>query len=155
MTMSSTAHAKHAPPKPGEPLHGGPPLSFGTLYPEGDVHAVIDDRDQAERAVQALRAAGIPEGDIDLVEGPWYAELHRNFLQHRSLLQHAESVIASLVSDHAKHFDEYAEEARKGHNILIVHATEPEVLEKVRQVLVDYDARLGRHYGHWTVTYLC
>ena len=59
------------------------------------------------------------------------------------------------MGDHAKHFDEYAEEARQGHNILIVHAPEPDVIEKVRPILNEYHAHHGRHYGQWTVTYLC
>ncbi len=81
--------------------------------------------------------------------------MHHRALAQRSLWQHAESVIASLMSDHAKHFDEYAEEARQGHNILIIHATEPGVLEKVRPILEEHHAHRGRHYGPWTVTYLC
>ena len=58
--MPPKTHAEHAPPKPESDAPVHPPLSFGALYPEGDIHAVIDDREEAERAVQALRAAGIP-----------------------------------------------------------------------------------------------
>ena len=65
------------------------------------------------------------------------------------------STARSATVTRAKHFDEYAEEARQGHNILIVHATEPGILEKVQPILNEHQAHHGRHYGRWTVTYLC
>jgi hypothetical protein len=39
--------------------------SLGNPSPRDDIVAVIDDRESAERAVRALRNAGLPEDDVD------------------------------------------------------------------------------------------
>ena len=68
--LSPQINARHAPPSEGPVRPERLPLTFGTLYPEGNVLAMIDDRRDAVRAVQTPLTAGIPAGDIDLVEGP-------------------------------------------------------------------------------------
>ena len=39
--------------------------------------AVVDDHSEAERAVQALKDAGVRDGDVDVMEGAWFAEAVR------------------------------------------------------------------------------
>src|SRR5260370_35103199 len=68
-----------------------PPASLGNIYPRDDIVAVIDDRESAERAVRALRNAGLPEDDEDLFDGPSLVEANRSFVQHRGMLQSFES----------------------------------------------------------------
>jgi hypothetical protein len=61
--MSEDPHAAHRPPVDQDPSTLGPPppgtFSMGHLYPVGDLLAVIDDRAEAERAVRALKEAGV------------------------------------------------------------------------------------------------
>ena len=66
--MAEHSHAEHRPPPPGEEAGFHNPEHMGVLYPEHDFVAVIDDWQQAQRAVQALKALGIAEDDIDLLD---------------------------------------------------------------------------------------
>ncbi len=129
-----------------------PPTSLGNPYPLDDVVAVIDDRESAERAVRSLRDAGLPEDDVDLVDGPFAIEAFRSFRQHRGRLQRLEAWLSSVFSDDATYAPIYQREAERGHYLVIAHAPRPEVVERVRQVLSAHGAHSMRHFELLTVT---
>src|SRR5919109_4404506 len=97
-TVSEHAHAAHRPPVHLEPAQAAEqaPVSLGQLYPQGDILAVIRDRAEAEQAVQALKDASVPEGEVDLVDGAWFAQAVRQIREHRNPVQR---VIALLAAD--------------------------------------------------------
>jgi hypothetical protein len=66
-------HSAHRPPHKTR-------SSFGVVYPDNDIVSVIADSAAAERRVQELRAAGIPDDDIDLATG----EQVLGFERHRA-----------------------------------------------------------------------
>jgi hypothetical protein len=129
-----------------------PPSSLGNIYPFDDVVAVIDDQESAERAVRALSHAGLPEGDVDLLDGPSVVEASRSFEQHRGRFRAFEAWLSSAFSDDAAYARTYLLEAERGHYLVIAHAAKPEVVERVRQVLGAYGAHGMRHYEALTVT---
>jgi hypothetical protein len=116
------------------------------------VVAVIDDRESAERAVRALSDAGLPEDAVDLLDGPSVVEAIRSFRQHRGRLQRLEAWLSSAFSDDADYARIYALEAERGHYLVIAHAAQPELVERVRQVLHAHGAHGMRHYESLTVT---
>jgi hypothetical protein len=61
----------------------------------GDILAVIDDRAAAERAVQALKEGGVPESDVDLVDGAWFAQVMRANKESWNPLQRVVAVLGS------------------------------------------------------------
>lgn len=129
-----------------------PPASLGNIYPRDDVVAVIDDREWAERAVRALSDAGLPEADVELLGGPALLEARDSFLEHRGWLQRLEAWLSAAFSDDAAYARSYALEAERGHYLVIAHAPQAEVVERVRQVLLAHGAHSMRHYELLTVT---
>jgi hypothetical protein len=146
-------HAKHSARSALDPTRANTPLtSLGNIYPRDDVIAVIDDRESAEQAVRALGDAGLPESDVDLVDGPSVVEASRSFEQHRGRLQRFEAWLSSAFSDDAAYARAYVLEAERGHYLVIAHAAQPEVVECVSRVLRAYGAHDMRHYEWLTVT---
>jgi hypothetical protein len=146
-------HAKHSARSALDPTRANkPPTSFGNAYPRDDVIAVIDDRESAEHAVRALSDAGLPESDVDLLDGPSVVEANRSLQQRRGRLQRLEVWLSSGFSDDAAYARAYALEAERGHYLLIAHAAQPEVVERVSQVLRAHGAHGMRHYEALTIT---
>ena len=87
-------HAQHAHTAPVPP-----PSSWGVIYPQGDILAVIDDCAEADQAVQALETAGTPAEDIFLVEGRRAIEIMQDFQQHQHALGRIGRAISELMSD--------------------------------------------------------
>ena len=129
-------------------------MSFGNIYPRDDVVAVIDDRDAAERATQALIAAGVPEDDVDLADPQSVLEADRDSRQHRDAFERLQSWLSVVFSDDAADYSSYVREAERRHYLVIAHAQRPETVERVRQVLQAHGAHNMRHYGALTVTEL-
>jgi hypothetical protein len=147
------AHATHSARSALDPSRANlPPTSLGNPYPRDDVVAMIDDRESAERAVRALRDAGLPEDDVDLLDGPSVVEANRSFRQRRGRLQRLEAWLSSLFSDEAAYATAYVLEGERGHYLVIAHAAQPEVVERISQVLRAHGARDMRHYELLTVT---
>jgi hypothetical protein len=122
---------------------------MGQLYPTGDILAVIDDRADAERAVQALKQIGVPPGDVDLVDGAWFVEAIQHVEQRRGLIGHIAAMVAQEEGDLTR---KYQEEASKGHTIVVVHAERLDVSSQVVHVLAEHGARSMHHYGQLVIT---
>jgi len=117
----------------------------------GDILAVVDDRAEAQRAVQALKDAGVREGDIDLVDGPWFAQVMRANKESWNPIQR---VVAVLAAEEGEVVRDYIQQADQGHTILVVHAEEPEMWECIAGVLRTHGAHHVRHYGRLEMTVL-
>jgi hypothetical protein len=144
--MAESAHSRHRPPVGQDPQQVAKtmPKSWGHLYPVGDILAVIDDRAEAERAVQALKEAGVPEGDVDLVDGAWFAEVMRANKESWNPIQR---VVAVMAAEEGEVVRDYIDQADQGHAFLVVHADQAETWERIGQVLRAHGAHHLRHYG--------
>jgi hypothetical protein len=116
------------------------------------VVAVVDDRASAEHAVQALRNAGLPEHDIDLLDGPSVVATSRSYDQQHGILGRLASWLSSVLSDDSSYIRDYVLEAESGHYFVIVHAPQQDLVERVREVLHAHGAHSMRHYEWLTVT---
>jgi hypothetical protein len=147
--MARPSHAEHRPPVGQVPATApSPPTELGYLYPENDVLAVVDDRATGERALAALRQAGVPAADMDLLAGGWFVERMRTLRQRHGLLQ------LLALSDERDLLQGYVEEASSGHHLIAVHAAEPGVVERIRRLLAAHGARHMLHWERFTVTEL-
>ena len=140
MRESNANKHEHTAP---EPL----PSSWGSIYPEGDIIAVIDDRAGADSAVRAIEAIGIPADDIFLIEGPRAVSSMEDFREHQRVLGRIGRAISRVMSDSLQFEREYLDEARKGHHLLGVRTSSSEEVERVRPVLHAHQAHHVRHYG--------
>ena len=77
--MTEHSHAEHRPLVDEDPSKVGQaaPTKLGQFYPLDDILAVVEDHSAGERAVQALKDAGVAETDVDLLDGAWFAEAMR------------------------------------------------------------------------------
>src|ERR1043165_6904593 len=88
---------EHRPPVGLDPARAAQemPKAMGHLYPVGDILAVVDDRATAERLVEALKACGLAEGDVDLVDGAWFAQVMRANKDRWNPLQRGLALLAA------------------------------------------------------------
>jgi hypothetical protein len=144
------AHGQHRPLASLDPAQAAEeaPLFLGQLYPIGDILAVIDDRAAAERARQALQDAGVPVGDVDLLDGAWFAQSMRQIQDRRSPLGR----VVAWLSEEENITAQYVKEADQGHTIVVVHSEQPEVCGRVVRVLAQYGAHTLHHYGQLVIT---
>lgn len=96
-----------------------PPTSFGVVYPEGYVVAVIDDGVQAGQAVEALRQHGIAAKDIVLLTGQEARAAAQAAQEHVGSLKR---VFEDIFMDELTFQRDYLDQARVGHSILNVKA---------------------------------
>jgi hypothetical protein len=147
------SHAEHRPPVSDDPAQAARdmPKAMGHLYPVGDILAVVDDRAAAERAVRALKDAGVRDGDVDLVDGAWFAQVMRANKESWNPIQR---VVAVLAAEEGEVVRNYIQQADQGRAILVVHAEQPEMWECIAGVLRTNGAHHVRHYGRLEMTVL-
>jgi hypothetical protein len=148
--MSELTHAAHRWPVEEDPEQAwrAAPTMLDRFYPIDDVVAVVDDRATAERAVQALKDAGVSDDDVDLVDGSWFARAARSAVGHRSTFQRFTHL---LPTDETFLARKYVEEAEQEHDLIVVHAASPEDVERARLVLSTHGAREMHHYGRHVI----
>jgi hypothetical protein len=151
--MTQSSHGEHRPPVGQDPVQAAEdmPTLMGHLYPVGDIVGVIDDQADVDRLVQALKAAGVPESDIDLVDGAWFVQVMRANKENWNPMQRA---LALLASDEGDVVRSYIRHAEQGHNIVVVHADQPEAWASIARLLRAHGAHDLRHYGSLVMTRL-
>jgi hypothetical protein len=149
--MTQSSHDEHRPPVGQDPVHAADdmPKLMGHLYPVGDIVGVIDDQAGVDQLVQALKAAGVPESDIDLVDGAWFAQVMRANKESWNPIQRA---LALLAADEGEVVRAYIQHAEQGHNIVVVHADQPETWASIANQLRAHGAHDLRHYGSLVMT---
>jgi hypothetical protein len=131
-----------------DPTRSSPQTSFGWIYPEGDIVAVVEDRATGERAMLDLKQAGVPEGDMDLVDPAWFLAGEHAVEERRGFWQRLGAVVAQEEGDLIK---EYVEEAREGHPFVVVHADDDDRAHLIRDVLRAHGARRIEYYRRYVI----
>jgi hypothetical protein len=120
------------------------------LFPRKHVVSVIDSLPNAEKAVQALREAGYDEKGIYLIHG-------QDFVEGLKETQQSASGLAKLIhgfqatTDEGFAGDMYLKEAEQGHEVLAVYAPKAEEANRIRDVIIRYNAHLIKYFGEWAV----
>ena len=112
-----------------------------TPFPRKYVHSVFSDRQDALRAVQALRNAGYDTRDIYML----------TFADYDEAMHRGQTFISALTSTD---LDVYLNEARYGRTILAVRLANRGQMEQVRDLLAPHRAHLVRYIDTWTVAQL-
>lgn len=126
-----------------------PPTSFGVVYPEGYVVAVIDDGVQAGEAVEALCQHDIAAKDIVLLTGQEASAAAQAAQEHVGSLKR---VFEELFMDELTFQRDYLDQARQGHSILNVKARNLAHARDIRGLLAPYHAHDAKYYGRATIT---
>jgi hypothetical protein len=143
--MTEHSHAEHRWPVDEDPSQAwrAAPTMLDRFYPLDDIVAVIDDRSTAERAVQALKDAGVSDADVDLVDGAWFGQAARSAVQHRGVVRRLAHL---LPTDESLLAGRYVEEAEQKHVIIVVHAPSQDDVDRAQGVLAAHGAREMHHY---------
>lgn len=136
-------HAEHRPVR-DQSQAGAERHPLREFYPLDDVVAVLPDEPAAASAKAALVQDGLPDDDIDLVDGGWFIEHTREVHEHRTLMQRLAGLLTS--GEERAYVNQYQREASDGHPVLFVHAADHATADHVRRILSRYGARHMRHY---------
>ena len=131
-----------------DPNRTDPPTLMGTFYWKDHVVAVVDDPAEAERAVAALVAAGSPADGTLTLPGQEVVRRYEAFKAHQNPFQR---LGAALASDEGEISDEFVDEAREGHSLVVAPAAVPEAAAQVAGVLRAHSAHHIKHYRDNTV----
>ncbi len=126
-------------------------FSLGSWDPVDCLVSVIDDPAEALQAVDDLRAAGFVEDDVRLFLGQEVVDHDRDIMNHRSSLKNVVYMLSN-ISDETVMAQEYLDEARQGHQILAVHASDVGRVKQASASVVRHHAHRVRYYGRWTVS---
>lgn len=133
-----------------------PTKFLGTLlvdwYTEDYVVAVIDDLQEAEAAADALHQAGFGMGEVRLFDGAQVAGRIDETEKRRSLLERAVVSVRSTASDESLISEDYEEEAREGHQIVVVHTESQEQVNQAYHILRAHHGHAIEHFGRWVIT---
>ncbi len=102
--------------------------SYGTWYPTGCLVAVIDEPQEAARAVEELHSAGFQEDDIRLFLGPEAVETRAQVERQQDLVERVAYAFASVMSTEADAMKHYLEHAERGSAIVAVRCPQPTIL---------------------------
>jgi hypothetical protein len=115
------------------------------------VIGAIDDMQEAEKVVQALRDAGYAAQDILLIPGQSFIEAIQEWKQESSSFKKAIYVFFTST-DEGFPGDVYFQLARQGANVLAVYASTMEEAQQVAQILNNYSVRFVKYFGSWSTT---
>jgi vacuolar-type H+-ATPase subunit I/STV1 len=127
-------------------------LLLSDWYTEDYVVAVIDDLEEARDAARELHRAGFGEGEVRVFDGPQVAEQLDEIERRRSLLERAVVSVRNTASDESIISEDYEEEAREGHHIVVVHAETQEQVDQAYQILRVHHGHAIEHFGRWVIT---
>lgn len=131
-----------------------PPASHTLGERANWVIGVVDDPAEADRAAQAARKAGFPEGDVLVFHGREALAEKQVKDEERNPLQRAFAAVAETMTDPGAYEDAYLAEAARGRSLVNIHADTPGEIERALGVLRAYHAHLVKHFGRWTTTEL-
>ena len=124
------------------------PVYPADTFPHKYVHSVFEDRQDAERAVQALLDAGFTADDINFMTS-------QDFIQAAELGEHQNKSLAKSLSHFVSSLDHnvtdtYLHEAHLGNDILSVRITNTDQMAQVRDILAAYHAQRIQYIDTWT-----
>jgi hypothetical protein len=120
----------------------------GTWFPFDYVMAVLDNADDAEKAVKDLRDAGFHAEDIQLLHGEEAAARLDVDCQHCNLVKHLTRWLWSFATVEGLILSEYAKEGRAGHHVLGVHIYQSEEVRRAAEILKAHHAHRIERFGH-------
>lgn len=125
-------------------------VRLGSLNPIGCLVSVIDNPAAAARATTTLRVLGFRDEHIRVIPAAVLLASTEDSGRRRGLLARAACMLIDW-SDNAAFTEEYLDEARRGHHLLMVYAPSLEHAQRAHAAARAHGARLARHYGLWVV----
>jgi hypothetical protein len=142
----------HGSNQPAEPFHE---------YPTNHLVGVVDTPEEATAALDALRAAGFPQGALQCyckADGTRRTELgsshHQALAKCIRVVEHGVEALEHAVEHFGDEGDFKArnkEELGLGHYLVEVKATDDGDRDRAREILKDHGAHFINYFGRWCV----
>jgi len=128
--------------------HGHTPPD-ATTYPTNNLLAIIDDGAEADRAAEALKAAGFAPSDIVVFHGP---EALAEIQSRETPITRLRNVWERLTQapDEGEGRDAFLQRLREGRTGLMVYAPTHEQAERARDILIRHHAYGLFYLRRWT-----
>lgn len=121
-------------------------------YPTNHIIAIINDRQEAEQAVQALRTDGFTH--VELLSGAdSLHKVHEKKNEQNPLDKLWESARKALTETEASE-QAYLDAMRQGHSVVMAQVANTDDADRADATLRRYHAYTVQHFGQWTVTNL-
>lgn len=124
--------------------------SLGSWDPEDCLVSVINDPEEAVRALDDLRAGAFEVDDVHLFLAQEVIGIDSAIIDHRGFLKKVVYAVTN-ISDDAALAEDYLNQARQGHQILVVHAPDIERAKQAYTIIKRHHAHQVRYYGRWVV----
>jgi hypothetical protein len=125
-----------------------PPTEFDAFYPRGDIIAAAEDHTQAEAVVQALRGAGFPAGDIEVLDAAFVLRSAEELHRRRGLLGR----LGAIFGDDEYFAEQFVRLARTGHPIVVIHVPKRDDAKRAGAVLRAHNVKIASYYGRMAIT---
>lgn len=119
--------------------------SYGVFYPEHYTVAAFADRQGADAAADAARAAGYAAEDVRAVDGQFMVNELEND-HDKSLLDKVKTRIADAVGTETRFIELDLEHAKRGAAFLFVYTPDEADSDKMETLLRGKDALYARRY---------
>lgn len=133
-----------------------PQTLIGSLYPTNYIVAVIDDLEEAKRAVQAFRDAGYEENTVRLMDAQETLAKIQDLEAKKNAFQRFFSSFQGATDETGA--EVYRFEAKLGHHILYVRACASSIrtcstdeIGQIRSILKAHHAHTVKFFGTWAV----
>jgi hypothetical protein len=122
------------------------------IYPMNYVTAVLDELEDAQLAVEALRLAGFDEKDILLVTSPQATETISSRGQRWRFFDRIRFAVSSVVSDESTYQEMCLQVMKHGHHMINVHALHDKEQQLAAAILKDHRGHTIKFFGWWAIT---
>ena len=119
-------------------------------YPTRKVLGVIDDPVRAREAAAALEAAGVPAGDISVLEGDDGRDRLGRLGSRPNPLSRVVRAFQFLLMDQLPDFLVYERAIEDGRVVIAVHVPDREAMLRTREILERFEAHFLNHFGRWS-----
>jgi hypothetical protein len=125
-----------------------PPTEFDAFYPRGDIIAAAEDHTQAEAVVQALREAGFPDGDLEVLDAAFVLRSAEELHRRRGLLGR----LGAIFGDDDYFAEQFVRLARTGRPIVVIHVPKRDDAKRAGAVLRAQGVKIASYYGRMAIT---
>ena len=118
-------------------------------YPTGTLVAVVDDLDRARDVVAAV--GPLSAGKPRILQADEVIAQDRTRADHQGTVERAYLFLASLVSDQGEIQQQYVEQARQGHHMVVAGAHDDQQADDIWATLKAHGAHHGTFFAGTTV----
>jgi hypothetical protein len=123
-----------------------------TFYPTNHVIAILDELEDAQQAIEALRLAGFEGRDILLITPPQSVETINSREQRWHLLDRIRQMVENVVSDEGPYQEMCEQVLKQGHHMVNVRALHDKEQQLAATILKDHRGHSIKFFGRWTIT---